>query len=194
ATRRCSTRSCSAASWSRIRSRRSRGKSSRPERGEPLAKGEPRHQSEVEQDAQDHRSASSRPTEAATLVPRSGAAVKCAVPDAGHPAGSPSQGNSFPSSGTREGPRHACYPRDRKSTRLNSSHVSISYAVFCLKKKTNQPPAALGSARASPATLSSVRIDLVGAGPCRLRTGTLVWREWVEGLRRLVGRQHRQSS
>src|SRR5215510_1926890 len=28
-------------------------------------------------------------------------------------------------------------PRDRKSTRLNSSHVAISYAVFCLKKKTN---------------------------------------------------------
>src|SRR5438067_8982014 len=28
---------------------------------------------------------------------------------------------------------------DRKSTRLNSSHVSISYAVFCLKKKTNTP-------------------------------------------------------
>src|SRR5438876_3425140 len=28
--------------------------------------------------------------------------------------------------------------RDRKSTRLNSSHPSISYAVFCLKKKTNK--------------------------------------------------------
>src|SRR5690606_39987004 len=27
---------------------------------------------------------------------------------------------------------------DRKSTRLNSSHVKISYAVFCLKKKTNK--------------------------------------------------------
>src|SRR5699024_12336691 len=27
---------------------------------------------------------------------------------------------------------------DRKSTRLNSSHVSISYAVFCLKKKINK--------------------------------------------------------
>src|SRR5690242_21317710 len=27
------------------------------------------------------------------------------------------------------------YDRDRKSTRLNSSHMSISYAVFCLKKK-----------------------------------------------------------
>src|SRR5690606_41134935 len=31
--------------------------------------------------------------------------------------------------------------RDRKSTRLNSSHVKISYAVFCLKKK--KPPSAL---------------------------------------------------
>src|SRR5207249_7248131 len=29
------------------------------------------------------------------------------------------------------------FPSDRKSTRLNSSHVSISYAVFCLKKKKN---------------------------------------------------------
>src|SRR2546430_5982300 len=28
--------------------------------------------------------------------------------------------------------------RDRKSTRLNSSHSQISYAVFCLKKKTRQ--------------------------------------------------------
>src|SRR5205807_5374234 len=27
---------------------------------------------------------------------------------------------------------------DRKSTRLNSSHLVISYAVFCLKKKTNK--------------------------------------------------------
>src|SRR2546430_3833593 len=30
--------------------------------------------------------------------------------------------------------------RDRKSTRLNSSHSQISYAVFCLKKKKNQIP------------------------------------------------------
>src|SRR5699024_11441788 len=30
---------------------------------------------------------------------------------------------------------------DRKSTRLNSSHVSISYAVFCLKKKRRRPNA-----------------------------------------------------
>src|SRR5436305_15248573 len=35
--------------------------------------------------------------------------------------------------------RRACCDRreDRKSTRLNSSHVRISYAVFCLKKKKN---------------------------------------------------------
>src|SRR5438876_11319700 len=32
-------------------------------------------------------------------------------------------------------PRYSCWSRDRKSTRLNSSHPSISYAVFCLKKK-----------------------------------------------------------
>src|SRR3989454_5356051 len=30
-------------------------------------------------------------------------------------------------------------PIDRKSTRLNSSHLVISYAVFCLKKKNNIP-------------------------------------------------------
>src|SRR3712207_7719261 len=30
--------------------------------------------------------------------------------------------------------------RDRKSTRLNSSHANISYAVFCLKKKNNNKP------------------------------------------------------
>src|SRR3972149_741485 len=37
---------------------------------------------------------------------------------------------------------------DRKSTRLNSSHSQISYAVFCLKKKTHlQLPRGYGSAR-----------------------------------------------
>src|SRR5256885_5108355 len=40
------------------------------------------------------------------------------------------------------------YIRDRKSTRLNSSHLVISYAVFCLKKKNDhlvgQPPARCG--------------------------------------------------
>src|SRR3712207_7573366 len=36
---------------------------------------------------------------------------------------------------------NGCYVMlaDRKSTRLNSSHANISYAVFCLKKKKQQP-------------------------------------------------------
>src|SRR5438874_10137768 len=37
--------------------------------------------------------------------------------------------------GPRQGLRHGADGADRKSTRLNSSHVEISYAVFCLKKK-----------------------------------------------------------
>src|SRR5437879_10607192 len=41
--------------------------------------------------------------------------------------------NSFATFGATEG--YMPYYRDRKSTRLNSSHRCISYAVFCLKKK-----------------------------------------------------------
>src|SRR5699024_12844397 len=40
---------------------------------------------------------------------------------------------------------------DRKSTRLNSSHVSISYAVFCLKKKTSITERAIGQGRVDAA-------------------------------------------
>src|SRR5438876_5346452 len=39
---------------------------------------------------------------------------------------------------------------DRKSTRLNSSHPSISYAVFCLKKKTRCVPLSLRPPYRSP--------------------------------------------
>src|SRR5699024_12443410 len=55
----------------------------------------------------------------------------------GPPPGRPRSGGWRQPAGwppARENPR--CADRgDRKSTRLNSSHVSISYAVFCLKKK-----------------------------------------------------------
>src|SRR5947209_13621567 len=37
--------------------------------------------------------------------------------------------------------------QDRKSTRLNSSHANISYAVFCLKKKNNDNNNLIGSKR-----------------------------------------------
>src|ERR1035438_5827498 len=52
---------------------------------------------------------------------------------------------------------------DRKSTRLNSSHLGISYAVFCLKKSTrsfHSRPAAGGAERARKARRES-------AGPPR---------------------------
>src|SRR5438128_8849948 len=40
--------------------------------------------------------------------------------------------------------------RDRKSTRLNSSHGSISYAVFCLKKKKEPTPSTTTTTNPSP--------------------------------------------
>src|SRR3989442_12044470 len=47
-----------------------------------------------------------------------------------------SVGNGVPKNVTiQAGAGTVNMPRDRKSTRLNSSHVRISYAVFCLKKK-----------------------------------------------------------
>src|SRR2546429_5183163 len=42
--------------------------------------------------------------------------------------------------------------RDRKSTRLNSSHGYISYAVFCLKKKKHTNSCALEQAHLRPST------------------------------------------
>src|SRR5438067_7947296 len=49
------------------------------------------------------------------------------------------EGAVAPTAAIKRGAAHLCIAdplgRDRKSTRLNSSHVSISYAVFCLKKK-----------------------------------------------------------
>src|SRR5690242_21413528 len=49
-----------------------------------------------------------------------------------HLSEAPAEGDGFEGVEARAEERRA---RDRKSTRLNSSHMSISYAVFCLKKK-----------------------------------------------------------
>src|SRR5439155_26442151 len=49
--------------------------------------------------------------------------------------GSAARGNPKPACCNRKRRRARSPARDRKSTRLNSSHVAISYAVFCLKKK-----------------------------------------------------------
>src|SRR3712207_9357218 len=60
-----------------------------------------------------------------------------ALPICADPAGrGTARGGRGAGSGLRLRPRIAPRPRgDRKSTRLNSSHANISYAVFCLKKK-----------------------------------------------------------
>src|SRR5256884_1022867 len=50
--------------------------------------------------------------------------------------------------------------RDRKSTRLNSSHGYISYAVFCLKKKKKQRESAVWSGR--PRASLAVHMTLCG--------------------------------
>src|SRR5205814_10656647 len=49
-----------------------------------------------------------------------------------------SRGSSGDGSGSRTADRPGLGSRDRKSTRLNSSHLGISYAVFCLKKKNGR--------------------------------------------------------
>src|ERR1022692_4651947 len=54
---------------------------------------------------------------------------------------------------------------DRKSTRLNSSHLVISYAVFCLKKKKKKPHRTTGHAP----TPDVARHHLAPVGPRRLR-------------------------
>src|SRR5437660_7536886 len=46
--------------------------------------------------------------------------------------------DGHPAAGRERESEHLPLALDRKSTRLNSSHVAISYAVFCLKKKKNK--------------------------------------------------------
>src|SRR5256885_13261175 len=51
--------------------------------------------------------------------------------------------------------------RDRKSTRLNSSHLVISYAVFCLKKKQDLSPLQSTTARRYRAVASLIELRTV---------------------------------
>src|SRR5258708_16770992 len=56
--------------------------------------------------------------------------------------------------------------RDRKSTRLNSSHQIISYAVFCLKKK-----------KTTTSQSTQIFTDNEGSGACQVSSLMQVWRE-----------------
>src|SRR5690606_40089366 len=79
----------------------------------------------------------------------------------GSRAGAPPQPARPPAPGLR--------PGDRKSTRLNSSHVKISYAVFCLKKKNH------AAKRPSPATTTAQQV------PHKLSTGVTHMPPAIEG-------------
>src|ERR1035441_7860217 len=75
------------------------------------------------------------------------------------------------------------YYGDRKSTRLNSSHLGISYAVFCLKKKKTMgirpsrprnstiPPSATGSSRPS----TEARCAPLTSGPSPSSRAVMLW-------------------
>src|SRR5256885_42710 len=72
--------------------------------------------------------ASAKPQPPAKNTAKSGA--KAPAKPAARPAAKPA-GKAAVKTGGKSAPS----PTDRKSTRLNSSHLVISYAVFCLKKK-----------------------------------------------------------
>src|SRR2546427_8555528 len=73
-----------------------------------------------------------------------------------HPHAQPSALGAGGGSGHASGRGDARSPRrngDRKSTRLNSSHSQISYAVFCLKKKKTMSSTALVASKPSSSTV-----------------------------------------
>src|SRR5207249_8053877 len=82
------------------------------------------------------------------------------------PASSVRIENVYGSHSTSTVPCSTCCPsftlrRDRKSTRLNSSHVSISYAVFCLKKKKYIQRPAARKQPASPTLLIGLNLQIL---------------------------------
>src|SRR3712207_8595815 len=76
-----------------------------------------------------------------TTLFRSPAATACASPPSGQDRSTPRRARFSPVEDVRRRspsillPSQLTHRLDRKSTRLNSSHANISYAVFCLKKK-----------------------------------------------------------
>src|SRR5207249_8422503 len=83
--------------------------------------------------------------------------------------------------------------RDRKSTRLNSSHVSISYAVFCLKKKKKKCVSRVGADRSmgeDAGSLESGRFHYFPVAPGRMEFAIEV-RNAIRRLRPDVVARHR---
>src|SRR5438445_7930833 len=97
-------------------------------------------------------SAVTAPAETSTLSLHD--ALPISATDAQLPRRAAEQDASNPAFGMLVAGRIATDSQDRKSTRLNSSHANISYAVFCLKKKS---------------TIGTHGSRAVGAHPCRFR-------------------------
>src|SRR5690349_23351948 len=93
-----------------------------------------------------------RPPPRSTLFPYTTLFRSLPIPPLADDAGSPPPRGDLPPpeavlpkgahrdawAGGRSASERTLLRRDRKSTRLNSSHVEISYAVFCLKKKKKE--------------------------------------------------------
>src|SRR6266487_3576005 len=75
--------------------------------------------------------------------------------------------------------------RDRKSTRLNSSHPSISYAVFCLKKKKKQIILGQYLSRQSQRT-ASIKKNIMGHGHMFLGQALSRQGQRTEGIKEYV--------
>src|SRR2546428_1592306 len=75
-------------------------------------------------------------TEIYTLSLHDALPISGGADGAGRIAGDTPRASPRPASGRAAARERQCPDRDRKSTRLNSSHDQISYAVFCLKKKS----------------------------------------------------------
>src|SRR5439155_27359143 len=79
---------------------------------------------------------SPRPEDARQARSAADAQARQRVDPGATPKTSPAGASAARDPNVAGGPERAnIAPRDRKSTRLNSSHVAISYAVFCLEKK-----------------------------------------------------------
>src|SRR5256886_3422115 len=72
--------------------------------------------------------------------------------------------------------------RDRKSTRLNSSHSQISYAVFCLKKKNSRETSDINTILHEPNPLITISVPMSDITPTHLSSrahshATTQWRK-----------------
>src|SRR5947209_15665606 len=80
-----------------------------------------------------------RPQPRSTLFPYTTLFRSCRQDSERRQAGGPARGAGLQAlPGRQPSDRQGAWAQDRKSTRLNSSHANISYAVFCLKKKKNE--------------------------------------------------------